>query len=398
MEENEKEQFNTEETPKKKTSYKKLIFKLIFLALIGFVSVYLIFKITEEFNGEMLSFGELIGQINVLFLLLTLFFIGLLICVEAFKFKLIIDTSAGKSKWRTAFKVALTGKFYDNITPFAVGGQPMQIVYLSGKGIHAGTATSIVMTKFFNQMFALSLVGGLLMTLNMGALSLVGDSTTQITLTVFGWIGFASNLILPIFIILFCLFPTMTTKIVVAFVKVGHKLKIVKDKDKAIQKALSTANDFQMSVRTMAKSPVRFIVLILLSLIEPLVNMSLPFFAAIALGGPQVEPTWSLLFNVMTLNIYACNSAAIIPTPGNGGALETTLSFAFSSLFSGAAGWVIFLCRFCSFYIYLIIGFILTLYDFIRQIVRTVRARKKQKNEEATDDQPNQSDGQDQSG
>lgn len=371
---------------KKQASYKKLILKLIFLALIGTVSVYLVFKITGEFNDDMLSFRDIIKQTSWLFLALTLFFVGLLIFVEAFKFKLIIHTAEGKCRWRTAFKVALTGKFYDNITPFAVGGQPMQVVYLTGKGIHAGTATSIVMTKFFNQMFALTLVGGLLMALNMGALSLVGDSATQFTLTLFGWIGFASNLILPLFIILFWLFPGMTTKIVVFLVKIGHKIKIVKDKDRAVQKAVSIANDFNLSVRTMRQSPVRFFVLILLSLIEPLANLSLPFFAAVALGGPNIQPSWALLFNVMTLNIYACNSAAIIPTPGNGGALETTLSFAFATLFSSAAGWVIFLCRFCSFYIYLIIGFILTAFDFVRQIVRTVRSKRNE--EKASADPP----------
>lgn len=387
MEEREEEK-REKQVPNRKTPYKKLIFKLIFLGLIGFISVFLVFRITKEFNGEMLGFREVIAQTNILFFILTLAFVGLLIFVEAFKFKLIIRTSEGKCRWRTAFKVALIGKFYDNITPFAVGGQPMQILYLSGKGIHAGTATSVVLTKFFNQMFALSLVGGLLMSLNTGALDLVGDSATRLTLTLLGWIGFASNLILPVFIILFCLFPRMTTNLVVILAKIGYKLKIVKDKERAIGKAISIANDFNASVRIMAQSPVRFITLVLLSLIEPIVNMSLPFFAAVALGGKQIDPSWALLFNVMTLNIYACNSAAIVPTPGNGGALETTLSFAFATLFSAASGWVIFLCRFCSFYIYLILGFILTIYDFIRQIVRAVRAKRKEREKENSDDPP----------
>ena len=147
-----------------------------------------------------------------------------------------------------------------------------------------------------------------------------------------------------------------------------------------MQKADKAANDFVSSMKLLVSKPIAFIALILLSLIEPIVNLSLTFFAGCALCGNTMDtPTIIMLLNIMTLNMYASNAAAIIPTPGNGGALETTMAMTLSNFFKGTTGWVILLCRFFNFYIYIFVGFFMTIYDLIRQIKKERKLMKEAK-------------------
>ena len=78
----------------------------------------------------------------------------------------------------------------------------------------------------------------------------------------------------------------------------------------------------------------------------------------------------------MSLYVYAHFSAAVIPTPGNGGGFEVTLAAAFSGISANVSTWVIFAFRFFTFYSYIIIGVVLLFYEFCREIVRTKRNKK----------------------
>ncbi len=47
-----------------------------------------------------------------------------------------------------SLKVGIIGLYYGAITPFATGGQPIQVVYMRRNNIPVGTATCIVRIKF----------------------------------------------------------------------------------------------------------------------------------------------------------------------------------------------------------------------------------------------------------
>ena len=62
-------------------------------------------------------------------------------------YAVLIKDLTGKRRLKLAYDVAVVGKYYDNVTPFAVGGQPMQIVTLAKNGISPGVSTSIPIIK-----------------------------------------------------------------------------------------------------------------------------------------------------------------------------------------------------------------------------------------------------------
>ena len=95
-------------------------------------------------------------------------------------------------------------------------------------------------------------------------------------------------------------------------------------------------------------------------------------------NGFQVDAGLSTMFEVMALNAYAAFAASVVPTPGNSGAMEGLITMAFSAMAGATLMWVIFTWRFAVYYIYIIIGVGLTVFNFLRNVVRSRRAAKQQ--------------------
>ncbi len=368
---NHEEQLNKESMliNSKKTAKKRwLLVKIIAFILIACLSVFLIFGITKEFNGEMMDFNTMIKSINVKYLILTLLSIFLLLGIDVIIFSTLIRSATGNIGFRESIKLAILCKFYDNVTPFALGSQPMQVYYLHQKGYNTGVATGIVVTKFVAQLFALDIVGGVLMVIGSSSLQLVQDSAMLYTLQIFGWLGYIIKFLILAFIVMSFIFPKYITKVVNLYVGIGFKLKLIKNKQKELYRGYRLVNEYNSSLRMMIKKPINFIIVIAASLLIPVITLAIPYFSVMTLGGVEIEPSFSLLITVMSLNMYATTSAALVPTPGNSGALEMTLSFAFASLFSLVSGWAILLSRFCTFYVFVAFGLIVLILDMVRSM------------------------------
>ena len=67
--------------------------------------------------------------------------------VQTLMYYVLIKDITGKKRMKLAYDIAVVGKYYDNVTPFAAGGQPMQIVRLVQNGVSIGTSTSIPIIK-----------------------------------------------------------------------------------------------------------------------------------------------------------------------------------------------------------------------------------------------------------
>ncbi len=361
--------------PPKKSKYGWLSYVLLAVA-IG-LGIWAMFGIAKDM-GETQSFGSVIAGSDWRFALVLLAVILSILFCDWMKYAVIMKTTTGRCNLRTSLKVQLLGKFYDSVTPFAVGGQPMQIYYLHKKGFSGGISSAVVLIKYFTQMFCMCTVSLLLMAFNTGALSGIGDAKWQTTILVGAWIGIAANLFLPVMVLLFVLFPKFSHKLASLFISIGFKIRIVKDKEKAMAKAYKTVDDFRASFKIMSHKPLNFIALIVLCIAEVLLRFALPFFvmkmfSAFGAG----DGGFQTLISVMALNVYATQSVAIIPTPGNSGAIESTGTIAFSAFITGSVlSWSVFAWRLSVYYIYIIIGLGIIVFEFIRKFVRRRRQNR----------------------
>lgn len=395
------------EPPKRKSGWVSLVVLPLVIALGLYCMIQLVGEINEA--EEAWSFKDLLDNINVKYLVLTLFLIVAVMLLESVKYLIVTHAVTGKLKLADSIKVAFVGKYYDAITPFSAGGQPMQIYYLHKKGHSAGTSSAIILIRYFIQMMCWVTICFFLMVLNRGVLdtnfgeplALWGlNVPVKEFLVIAGWIGWCVNAILPLSIVFFAIFPKFTNRVLEFFInlvidfswrsanrkerKTGksqfqRKVKLVRRKRKWIDSANNAVKDFRSSFIVMAHRPLHFIFLLLFCIVELLLTWAFPFFVLIAFAKEQA-PSLDLALMIMTLNVYATMSVTVVPTPGNSGPMEIVMGVAIAGalpkLVAAASIWVLVGWRMSTYYIYILVGMGITVFEFIRNIVRNKRQKR----------------------
>ena len=349
------------ENPRKKSQLWSNIFFVVSIAL----SLYLIYGLSRKAsNGSEKSFVEVWSGVNVKYLILSVATLLGMMILDSLKYFVIMRATKVGANYKTALTVGLLGKYYDYITPFSSGGQPMQIYYLHKKGIGGGESSAVIFIKFaFNMAMWLTLCFCLMVFNKQALLQYVTDSTQLKIFQIGGWIGFAVNCALPLLIISCVLLPKMTWAITRWVLRIGSKLKIVKNKDEVYARAKKAVDNFVKAFMRMVKKPLHSVALALLCVAEPLLGMILPYFVVVALGG---VPSTELMFAIMTLNVYVQMSVTVVPTPGNSGAMESAFMMTLVSVSEGVLFWTVFTWRFLSYYSYIIIGLAITIWHLIK--------------------------------
>lgn len=356
------------EPPKKKRGAR--IFWNVFLIVIVAAGILAMFGIVNEIDPSSgMSLGEVLKGASPLFIGIAVLSVLVTMVLDVSKYAIISKTVTGKVHLATSAKCHFIGKYYDAVTPFSSGGQPMQIYYLNTKGISGGNSTAMVMIRYFSSVVCWVTMGAAL--LIYGTVKGVLDTASGATiLKVTGWIGIGVNLFIPVFITFFLLFPKLMYKLTYGCVKLGHKIRIVKDVEKTTARATKVVDDFKNSFKLMATSPVKLILLILVSFGEVGLTFAAPYFIMKAFNCPAVD---GMLITVMSLNAFATFGVSFIPTPGNSGVVEGLGALAFSAFAGATLAWSVLAWRLSVYYLYILIGLGLTVFDLI---VKNVKYRK----------------------
>ena len=355
--------------PKKKHRW---VWNIVLIVIIG-LGLYSLFGIAGEVTeGDGLTISEALKSISPTGVVLFVCCILGVMLADCLKFCVANKVVVNKVMPGIAIKTSFLGRFYDGITPFSSGGQPMQIYYMTTKGISGAHSSAIVLIRYFGTIFAFTLLGALSMILGVcfGVLDNVDGKTL---LMVAGWIGLAVNLILPIFITFFICFPGLARRCTTWFINVGAKLRIVKNKEKVMAKALKTVEDFVSSFKIIIKKPLLLIAFLLCCFAENALTFSVPFFAMKAFSC-DVN---SLYFTIFSLNAFATFGVSFIPAPGYSGVVEGMGVLAFQVAAGATLAWSVLFWRFGVYYIYIFIGIGITVFDLILKNVRGRRAKIK---------------------
>ena len=360
-----------EQEPPKPKKKRRWIWNIVLIAVIA-LGLWGLFGISGEITeGEGMTFGEAMSGISVPgAVLLVAVVLGVMI-VDCLKFCFVNKAVISKVRPGVAIKTSFLGKFYDNITPFATGGQPMQIYYMTTKGVNVSLSSAVVLIRYFGSIYAFTFIGAVSMIagVSVGVLDGVGSATL---LQILGWVGLFVNLIIPVFIAFFVFFPKFAMKCTTWFINVGVKLRIVKNKDRVMSKALKTVDDFVTSFKLIAKKPLWLALFILCCLAENFLTFSVPFFVMNALSCD----VHGMFFTIFALNVFTTFGVSFIPTPGNSGVIEGMGVLAFSVAAGGALAWAVLFWRFAVYYIYILIGIAMTVFDLVAKNVKARRTEK----------------------
>ena len=283
-------------------------------------------------------------QINWIYFLFAAFSMAAAILAEIRKYALMMTDLHGKPQWHTAYEVMILGRYYDNITPSGIGGQAFQVVYLRRAGLTAGEATALPVAAFLNMQVSFVALAAFLFILN-------GGVTQHALLLVMAYVGLFLYLLLPLAIVLFTVAPVFSEKIIRwAILKVGAKIRWIKDPQALYERVLNALNGYRDALRLIYRNKSLSWKLAGLSVLYQLGTCSVPFFVIRMFGG---SISW---IDAITITMYVMASVAIIPTPGNAGAAEGSFYLVFSRLAPGKIFWAMLVWRLFVYYLYLFWG------------------------------------------
>ncbi len=331
-----------------KKFFKKPLFIILFILLnVAVIVITAFFEFGNSDNASKLS--EVVINWRLLIPAALCFIV--VIIVEIYKYFLMIKKLSkdkkeidAKQMYKVAARTVILGKYYDNITPAAIGGQPFQIYYMrKSSGLSRGTSTSIPIFGMIAGQIGFIIIA--LVCFLFGGLM---KENPALLLT--AWFGLLFYAFWPVVVAGVSFFPDATIKVLKFFVKVLAKIKLIKNRELILEKIENEAGEYVKSVKMILKTRWLFVKVIILSLIFNFLIASIPFFVLTAFGGNV--SFWSCLVTTVAV----MSAVYFIPTPGNAGAAEGTFFVVFSALSSGYVFWAMLFWRFFSYYIYIILG------------------------------------------
>jgi hypothetical protein len=362
------------QTPKKR---KKSLIVNLCLLLVNLVFMFFIVKNLISDVGDS-NFGLIIKtQGSKLWWLVG----GVLIyCVYIFAqttmYHVLIKDFTGKSRWWLSYDVAIVGKYYDDITPFAVGGQAFQIVRLTKNGVSAGVATSIPIIKMIINTAINAFVAVLFFVFGMPLIpsSSTLNSLLLLIFEILGVIGLIITVLVVLFMFLVSSGSLFTRSFISGLLRAGYKLKIVKNYRKTFKKVLNQVSEYKLSMSYLWKHKKLLFKMILLCLVECLSYAVIPYFVVMAFAqNIELSP---ILFLVVCIAKYYISSMAssFIPLPGGTGLIEIAFIFLYSTTVGDNIVWALLVWRLLSYYLIIIHGFVHELgkigYNFVKNSKR----------------------------
>ncbi len=355
------------------TKNKKNLFGGLFLLLtiVILVVIALVEFVGTDEEYPLSAVLSIWGQ-NWYYLVAAVGVVLLMLLIDGFRQAALLRGATGKWRLKLTLKSMILGRYFDNITPSAFGGQPYQVYYLHKHKVPAGIATSLPVVCFFMQQMAFFVLAIL-------SFIFYGSVITDVWLIVLIIIGSLCMVFVPVVIMVFAFIPRAAKAVVYAIIKLLHKIKLVKDADAAMLRFSAYVDDYNKSLKIIGKHKKTLISGFFLAVICQLLNYSATYFIVLASG---VTADWT---EVIALMVFVSAASAFVPTPGGAGASEGFFYLIFAALSGGLRFWGMLLWRVITFYLPTTIGMCVLINNTLKE--KTYRKRGLFRTSAADDDQ-----------
>ena len=322
---------------REKSGKRKIAGILFILLNVGVIA----FTAYREFAAEE-KIAIRLGRYWGMYLAMAVLCLVISYAAESGKYVLMMRALGGKGSFHDAFETVAVGKYYDSITPTGAGGQPFQVYYLLRRGYTSGASSAFPVIGFVSSQAAyiiLALAAFLL--------------RSRVEIEAFRYTAYAGLLCVsffPCLLAAFTFMPGSTQKILFFFLRIGAKLRLVRNEDAEKERVLRILTGYREKFREISGKPVVVGGLLALSFIYRIGLCSIPFFVLRALGGNVSY------FHIFATTLYINVSVSLIPTPGHSGAAEAAFYLIFSEIISDDVFWAMLFWRVLTYYAFIGIG------------------------------------------
>ncbi|MGK0469337.1 lysylphosphatidylglycerol synthase transmembrane domain-containing protein [Clostridium sp.] len=251
-------------------------------------------------------------------------------------------------KFKEAFNVTMTGQYFNAITPFASGGQPMQLYTLTKQELGYGSAGSALMIKFIIYQTILTIYSLILI---LWKAPFFKSKMSNLFYLIS--IGFTVNASVILCLIIFSKHRKLTHKIIMFLSKILTKFKMVKDIAKMENRINDNLEKFHDNMEIVKHSKVLMIKAVMYTICQLTIYFSIPYFIYLSFGMRGAS-----IGSMIAGTAFVIMLTAFIPLPGAICAAEGAFFMFFTLFFlSNNIMAAILLWRVITFYSCIIFGF-----------------------------------------
>ena len=330
------------------TKTQKICIQYGFLLLLICMTVYLV-----STTLDITLIPMIMKLVNKKFIFIGFLIMVLYIILECTIINILIKTIQ-KTKVRfLAVKIAMMGFYYNLVTPFASGSQPMQIYALNKYDINLSKSIAIVTNKTVLFQTVVTIYSAVIIFLNIEVLK--NELPSMLVLMS---IGMVMNIVSLLGGMLIVLTPNTMKIIVKVIVNILYRLNIFKSLNKKIHTKNKFIDEYSYSIKLFIKNKKALCLSIILTIIQLTVFFSISYcvYKAFNLNGLS-------LFEVLSLQVFLYMSVSPIPTPGNVGANEVAFLTIFANVFPGnIIGYSVFLYSIYVYYFLVVVCGLFTIH------------------------------------
>ena len=326
---------------KSNSNIKKFLFNFIIIFVVLIIVLYFSLKDNyEEIVSAIFNMNKLYILVAILILFLYRFFIS---CSHY----LIIKTNNKLIPLLKCFQINFIILFFHGVTPFAGGGQPMEVYFLHKEDIEVTKATNITLQNFIVYQISLVLLGIFALVYNNIYTLFPNDNLIRKLVVV----GFLVNFLVLVISFILSFGKKVNRVICMKGIDLLSKLKLFKNSDGIKDDFNDYLDKFHESAVKLKKNKKIVFACILINIIAILTLYSMPYFLGMGLG---IDFKW---LEVVVATSYVMIIGSFVPIPGGTGGIEYGFVFFFNYLVKGSIiNGLMLVWRFISYYLGVVIG------------------------------------------
>ncbi len=316
----------------------------IILLLITFIVLYVVLK--DDMNNIITT----LGTMKYIYVLIAILFFFFYIVLRAYVNYLVVDDKE-KYSFLEAIKHNIIVLFFNGITPFSTGGQPMEVYLLTEHKIRVSKATNVTIQNFIFYQVALVIYGILAVSYN--AVFHIFPKVPFLRHLVL--LGFLINTLVIVVLAIFTFSDKWTKKIIHLILKIAKKIGILKKHKDLREKLDQYIDEFQKSSRKLLEDKRFFIKGVALNFIALSCLYIIPLFLVLGLNSNCLN-----IMDSLTASAYTLIVGSFVPIPGASGGIEYSFTQFFGNFIDiKMISAVLLIWRFITYYLGMIIGAIL---------------------------------------
>ena len=305
------------------------------------ITILVLFIVLKDDLGDIIKIFQ---TIDTKFILVAFVFFFFFLSLKGYvNYK--IANNPEKYSLKEAIKHIWITQFFNGVTPFATGGQPMEVYMNTEHGFTIAQATNQTVQSFIFYQIALVVCGAFAVIYNFIFHLFPKVKLLQHLIL----IGFIINIIVAIVLLLISSSKTITTKISDLVIKLLKLLKVKHD-EKEIHKKF---DDYYKGFQELKKRKYLAVTGISLNIASLLCLYIVPLFVLYSMGDFHSLS----VVDTLTASAYVYVIGAFVPVPGATGGMEYGFTQFFGNFISlGKLSATVIIWRFITYYLVLIVG------------------------------------------